>query len=106
MGVATARSLQRVAASLGQLDADLLSFEPAEDIPNGGVLCALQTLLAFGLLRHTSAHFALLKGFYPLESIFLLLVYLALGRVPSLRHPEVTGIELIAPDLTQINLLV
>jgi len=86
MGVATARSLQRVAASLGQLDAAPLSFEPAEDIPNGGVLCALPALLAFGLLPHTSARFALPKGFYPLESIFLLLAYLALGRVPSLEH--------------------
>ena len=86
MGVATARSLQRVAASLGQLDAAPLSFEPAEDIPNGGVLCALPALLAFGLLRHTSAHVPLPKGFYPLESIFLLLAYLALGRVPSLEQ--------------------
>jgi len=25
---------------------------------------------------------------------------------PRLRHPEVTGVEMLVPDLTQINLLV
>ena len=61
-------------------------FEPADDIPNGGVLCALPALLALGLLRHAQSHFTLPKGFYPMESIFLLLAYLALGRVPSLEQ--------------------
>jgi hypothetical protein len=52
-----------------------------DDIPNGGVLCALPALLAIGLLRHTESHFTLPAGYYPMESIFLLLAYLALGRV-------------------------
>ncbi len=42
------------------------SFEIADDIPNGGVLCALLALLAFGLLRHSGSLFTLPKGFYPL----------------------------------------
>lgn len=86
MGVGTTRSMDRVAASVGLLEKAELSFEPADDIPNGGVLCALPALLALGLLRHAQGHFTLPKGFYPMESIFLLLAYLALGRVPSLEQ--------------------
>ncbi len=86
MGVGTTRSMDRIAASVGLLDKAELSFEPADDIPNGGVLCALPALLALGLLRHAQGHFTLPKGFYPMESIFLLLAYLALGRVPSMEQ--------------------
>ena len=86
MGVGTTRSLERVAAALGMLEKAEPCFEPADDIPNGGVLCALPALLALGLLRHAESHFTLPKGFYPMESIFLLLAYLALGRVPSLEQ--------------------
>lgn len=86
MGVGTTRTMDRIAAAMGVLDGAELSFEPADDIPNGGVLCALPALLALGLLRHARSHFALPKGFYPMESIFLLLAYLALGRVPSMEQ--------------------
>ena len=86
MGVGTTRSLERVAAAIGQLEKAELRFEPADDIPNGGVLCALPALLMIGLLRHAGGHFALPKGFYPMEAIFLLLAYLALGRVQSLEQ--------------------
>ena len=86
MGVATTRPLDRVAAAMGMLDCAPISFEIADDIPNGGVLCALPALLAIGLLRHTESHFTLPAGYYPMESVFLLLAYLALGRVPSLEQ--------------------
>ena len=86
MGVGTTRTMDRIAAAIGVLDGAELSFEPADDIPNGGVLCALPALLALGLLRHAQSHFSLPKGFYPMESIFLLLAYLALGRVPSMEQ--------------------
>lgn len=86
LGVGTTRSLERFAAALGMLEKAEPCFEPADDIPNGGVLCALPALLALGLLRHAQSHFTLPKGFYPMESIFLLLAYLALGRVPSLEQ--------------------
>lgn len=82
----TTREMDRLAAALGLLDAAELRFEPADDIPNGGVLCALPALLALGLLRHISDHFALPKGFYPIESILVLLASLALARVPSLEQ--------------------
>jgi hypothetical protein len=37
-----------------------------------------------GLLRHSQEHFKLPPGYYPLETIFLCIAFLALGRVPSL----------------------
>ncbi len=86
MGVATTRCLERVAAAHGALDQAEARFERADDVPHGGVLCALAALLGFGLLRHAQSHFSAPKGFYPMESIFLLLAYLALGRVPSLEQ--------------------
>ena len=86
MGVATTRSLERVAAALGVLDAAPLRFQPADDLPQGGVLCALPALLALGLLRHTDRHFVWPAGYYSMESIFVLLACLALARVPSLEQ--------------------
>ena len=59
MGVGTTRTMDRIAAAIGVLDGAELSFEPADDIPNGGVLCALPALLALlalGLLRHAQSH--------------------------------------------------
>jgi hypothetical protein len=70
-------------ASLGQLVAAPIRFEPATDLPQGGVLCALPALLALGLLRHSAEHFALPPGYYGLETIFLLIAFAALARVPS-----------------------
>ena len=78
MGVATTRSMERVAAAVGALEGAETRFERAEDVPHGGVLCALAALLTFGLLRHAKSHFSAPKGFYPMESIFLVLSYLAL----------------------------
>jgi hypothetical protein len=84
LGVATTRVEERILASLGQLQAAPIRFEPATDVPQGGVLCALPALLALGLLRHSAASFPWLPGYYPLETIFLAIALLALARVPSL----------------------
>ncbi len=86
MGVATTRPLERIAAAMGELEKADTIFQSADDIPNGGVLCALPALLAIGLLRHAKSHFTFPAGYYPMESVFLLLAYLALGRVPSLEQ--------------------
>lgn len=86
MGVGTTRCMERVAVALGALDQAPVRFERADDVPNGGVLCALAALLGFGLLSQAQSHFTPPKGYYPMESIFLLLAYLALGRVPSLEQ--------------------
>ena len=84
MGVGTTRSLERVMAAMGQLDGAPIEFEVADDVPQGGVLCALPALLVYGLLRHTRDTFQLPAGYYPLETSFLALAFLALARVPSL----------------------
>jgi hypothetical protein len=81
--VATTRVEERLLASLGRLQAAAIDFEAVADVPKGGVLCALPALLALGLLRHSREHFTLPAGFYPLETIFLSVAFLALGRVKS-----------------------
>jgi hypothetical protein len=86
MGIATTRSMERVAAALGELENAQASFQIADDIPNGGVLCALPALPAFGLLRHSGSHFTLPKGFYPPGPVLLLLACLAPGRVPGMEQ--------------------
>ena len=43
-GIGTTRELDRFAAAVGLLDGADLRLESANDIPNGGVLCALPAL--------------------------------------------------------------
>lgn len=84
MGRGTTRSLERVAASIGMLNGAPIEFELVQDVPDGGVLLALPALLAYGLLSRSREIFRMAEGFYPLESIFLVLAFMALGRIASL----------------------
>lgn len=84
LGVATTRLDERLLASLGKLQVAPIRFELVTDVPKGGVLCALPALLALGLLRHSRKTFSLPAGYYPLETIFLVMAFLALARVKSL----------------------
>jgi hypothetical protein len=84
LGVATTRVEERLLASLGKLQAAAIRFEAVADVPKGGVLCALPALLALGLLRHSQENFSLPAGYYPLETIFLAVAFLALARIQSL----------------------
>src|SRR5271165_3209326 len=61
-----------------------IEFELVKDVPDGGVLFALPALLLLGLLSKSREMFSMSEGFYPLESIFLLLALMALARIPSL----------------------
>jgi len=81
--VATTRVEERLLASLGKLQVAPIRFEAVNDVPKGGVLCAVPALLALGLLRHSQESFSLPAGYYPLETIFLSVALLALARVPS-----------------------
>ncbi len=85
MGVGATNVLDRVAASIGELQEAIPLFKDGIDLPYGGVLLALPALLANGLLRGIKDFFKLPKGFYGLESIFLLLGFLALARI---KNPE------------------
>jgi hypothetical protein len=71
-------------ASIGALGEAALRFERCDDVPQGGVICALPALLAVGLLKGVRKFFFWPAGYYPLESIFLSLAFLALARVQSL----------------------
>jgi prepilin-type processing-associated H-X9-DG protein len=75
-----------MAASVGDLTAVEPVFQAVSDVPNGGVLLALPALLAIGLLHRSENYFQLPKGYYGLESLFLLLAFLALARLPSLEQ--------------------
>lgn len=82
--------------TLGRLGSSLFhegpadpEFSPCLDVPNGGVLLGVPALLSMGLLRHTGKYFQLPRGYYGLESIFLLLALMALARlktIESLRY--------------------
>jgi hypothetical protein len=76
--------LERVAASVGILNGAPIEFELVKDVPDGGVLLALPALLLLGLLSKSRQMFWMPEGFYPLESIFVLLALIALARIPSL----------------------
>ena len=86
MGNGATRSLERMAAAMGELGSAPIEFAAACDVAQGGVLVALPALLAVGLLRYTPQLYRLPAGFYGIESVFLLLALLALARVRSLEQ--------------------
>jgi hypothetical protein len=84
MGRGATATLERMAASLGQLEEVEPSFERAVDVPHGGLLLALPALLVGGLLSHANKYFSLPAGFHGLKTIFLLLAFLSLSRIKSI----------------------
>jgi hypothetical protein len=55
-------------------------------VPFGGVLLALPALLVCGLLTDVDQYFQLPKGYYALDSIFLLLTCMALARIKTIEN--------------------
>ena len=84
MGVGAQDVMGRVAASIGDLESVMPAFQAVLDVPNGGVLFALPALLTMGLLKYTEQFFKLPKGYYGLDSLFLLLAFMALTRLQSI----------------------
>ncbi|MCP4298196.1 MAG: hypothetical protein GY786_21630 [Proteobacteria bacterium] len=89
MGMGTTHLQERIAASIGELFFVEPQFKIGVDITNGGVLFALPALLSVGLLESTDQYFELPKGYYGIDSLFLLLGMMALARqksIESLRY--------------------
>lgn len=82
MGKACTNTLERVMASKTGRSCSL-SFSNQIDLHQCGVLLALPTLLAHGLLKYQS-DFQQVSGYYSSNSIFLALAFLALLRVKTL----------------------
>src|SRR5205809_1951534 len=71
---------------MGELESAPIEFQATCDVAQGGVLLALPALLAAGLLSCTARLYQLPKGFYGIESLFLLLGLMALARIRSLEQ--------------------
>jgi hypothetical protein len=85
MGRGASNVMARVAASLGKLTAATPQFQPALDVRYGGVLTALPALLALGLLDCSEeALNQLPDGYYGLDSLLMLLCFMALGRLDTM----------------------
>lgn len=85
MGRGASNVSARVAASLGALGSVEPMFESTLDVPCAGVLFALPALLGLGLLDTAQESLnPLPNGYYGLESILLLLAFMALARVQTL----------------------
>lgn len=86
MGTGCTRMLERVEAATGLLDGAPAQFEPVQDVPGAGVLCALPALMENGLLKYAADMFQLPKGFYGVVQIFVLLGFMALARIKSMEQ--------------------
>ncbi|NDP41074.1 MAG: hypothetical protein GZ093_20555 [Rhodoferax sp.] len=85
MGRGASHITERVAASLGELTFVAPKFQPALDVPFGGVLFALPALLALGLLDAAQDSLGKLPdGYYGLDSLLMLLTFMALARLQSM----------------------
>ena len=89
MGMGATNTLDRLAASIGGVNGVPPVFKDCADVPNGGVLFALPSLISQGLLRHVDSYFKLTNGYYTLPAIFLLMAFMALSRlkfIEDLKH--------------------
>ena len=83
MGVACTRVEERMLTSVGKCVGAVVQFEPCLDVPKGGVLCALPTLIANGLLNGAESLLGKIKGYYTTVHILLLLAFMALCRIKT-----------------------
>ncbi len=83
MGMACVRTDERVLASMGKLVGATVRFEACLDVKKGGVLCAIPTLLANGLLHGAEQFLGKVSGYYMMVHILLLLALMSLCRVKT-----------------------
>ena len=85
MGVATTNEIGRILASKGLLSYQEPVFKHHQSIEHGGVLCAIPSLIAQGLLSYRDVYEPLPKGYYGIESILFTLAIMSLCRI---KNPE------------------
>lgn len=86
MGTACTRVEERTFAALGVCDGAPVRFEPCLDVPKGGVLCALPSLLMNGLLKEIEKLESKVKGYYQCFQILILLAFMALCRIKTVEQ--------------------
>jgi hypothetical protein len=85
-GVAVKREMDRVMASKGLIEEAAPEFAANESVKYAGVLLALPFLMGLNYLEAgKNAYGALKRGYYGLQSIFLVLAFMALLRI---KNPE------------------
>jgi hypothetical protein len=86
MGTACTRPEERTLAAFGVCDGAPVRFEPCLDVPKGGVLCALPSLLMSGLLEGAEQLLKKVKGYYRCFHILILLAFMALCRIKTVEQ--------------------
>ena len=82
MGTACTRAGERILSAVGVLNGAEMRFEPCHDVPYGGILCALPSLLSNGLLSGIGT-LGKLNGYYHALHVLLLLGFMALARIKT-----------------------
>lgn len=84
MGIGCTRKEERIQASLGELAEAEPVFEANKDVKSAGVLFCLPSLLLNGLLKYSDDFFSLPKGYYGLQSLLMILAFVAILRIKSI----------------------
>ena len=84
MGMACTREDDRVGAAFGESGSADPVFMPNVDVKSAGVLFALPSLLLNGLLKYCDQHLSVPKGYYGLQSLLMVLAFVAILRIKSI----------------------
>jgi hypothetical protein len=84
MGLACTREGDRVGAAFGESGAAEPVFTPNVDVKSAGVLLTLPSLLSNGLLKFCDQHLQVPKGYYGLQSLLMVLAFVAILRIKSI----------------------
>lgn len=84
MGMGCTRQEDRVQAAFGELAEANPVFKENVDVKSAGVLLALPSLLLNGLLKNCDQFFSIPKGYYGLQSLLIILAFVAILRIKSL----------------------
>ena len=85
IGVGATNSPDRAAAAMGLINGVKSQFQRCLDVPMVGLLCALPSVLANGLLSSMDK-LGKIQGYYSLTQILLVLVFMMLARIRSVEQ--------------------